>query len=179
MAELTTLARPYAKAVFDAAQDQNAVDPWDQALAFVAQVAADQEVKKILANPGLTEQRKAELFVETLEGESLPEGLRNFLLILAENKRLALLPEISALFRLYRADLEKSVHLTIDTAFDLSADEQQKLIDALSKKLERKVELETTVDQSLIGGVIVRTGDLVIDASVRGKLARMARALGS
>ena len=83
------------------------------------------------------------------------------------------------MFRLYRADLEKSVHLTIDTAFDLSPDEQQKLIDALSKKLERKVELETTVDQSLIGGVIVRTGDLVIDASVRGKLARMARALGS
>jgi len=165
MAELTTLARPYAKAVFDAAQDQNAVDQWDQALAFAAQVAADQEVKNILANPGLSEQRKAELFAECFE-EPLPEALRNFLLILAENKRLALLPEISA-------------HLTIDTAFDLSADEQQKLIDALSKKLERKVELETTVDQSLIGGVIVRTGDLVIDASVRGKLARMARALGS
>ena len=178
MAELTTLARPYAKAVFDAAQDQNAVDQWDQALAFAAMVAADQEVKNILANPGLSEQRKAELFADCFE-EPLPEALRNFLLILAENKRLALLPEISALFRLYRADLEKSVHLTIDTAFDLSTDEQQKLIDALSKKLERKVELETTVDQSLIGGVIVRTGDLVIDASVRGKLARMARALGS
>ena len=104
MAELTTLARPYAKAVFDAAQDQNAVDQWDQALAFAAQVAADQEVKNILANPGLSEQRKAELFAECFE-EPLPEALRNFLLILAENKRLALLPEISALFRLYRADL--------------------------------------------------------------------------
>ena len=87
MAELTTLARPYAKAVFDAAQDQNAVDQWDQALAFAAQVAADQEVKNILANPGLSEQRKAELFAECFE-EPLPEALRNFLLILAENKRL-------------------------------------------------------------------------------------------
>jgi F-type H+-transporting ATPase subunit delta len=178
MAELTTLARPYAKAVFAAAEDQNAIDLWDQALAFAAQVAADQQVKNILANPGLSEQRKAELFVDCFE-EPLPEALRNFLSILAENKRLALLPAISALFRMYRADLEKSVNLTIDTAFELSAEEQQKLIDALSKKLERKVELEATVDQSLIGGVVVRTGDLVIDASVRGKLARMAKALGS
>jgi len=178
MAQLTTLARPYAKAVFDAAKDQNAIDQWDQALAFAAMVAADQEVAKILANPGLSEQRKAEFFADCFE-EPLPEALRNFLLILAEHKRLALVPEISALFRLYRSDLEKSVSLTIDTAFELSADEQQKLIDALSKKLERKVELETTVNQSLIGGAVVRTGDLVIDASVRGKLAKMATALGS
>jgi len=178
MAELVTLARPYAKAVFAAAKDQNAIDQWDQALAFAAQVAADQEVKNILANPGLSEQRKAEIFADCFE-EPLPEALRNFLSILAENKRLALLPAISDLFRLYRADVEKSVNLTVNTAFELSADEQQKLIDALSKKLERKVELEAAVDQSLIGGVVVRTGDLVIDASVRGKLARMAKALGS
>src|SRR5690606_12639018 len=157
MAELTTLARPYAKAVFKAAQDQNAVDLWDQALAFAAQVAADQEVKNILANPGLSEQRKAELFADCFE-EPLPEALRNFLLILAENKRLALLPEISALVALYRADVERSVKLPIDAAFEVPGDEQQKLIDALSRKLERKVELETAVDQSLIGGVVVLTG---------------------
>src|SRR5690554_3569399 len=178
MAQLTTLARPYAKAVFDAAKDQNAVDQWDQALTFGGLVAADQEVANILANPGLSEQRKAELFADCCE-EPLPEALRNFLLILAENKRLALLPEVATLFSLYRADLERTVKLAVNTAFELSADEQQKLIKALSEKLERKVELETAVDQSLIGGVVVRTGDLVIDASVRGKLARMAKALGS
>lgn len=178
MAELITLARPYAKAVFDAAQDQKATDLWDQALAFVAAVAADKEVKKILAKPGLSEQRKAELFIDCFE-EPLPEALRNFLSILAENKRLALLPAVSELFSLYRADLERTVNLKVSTAFELTAEQQQKLIDALSRKLERKVELETSVDQSLIGGVIVRTGDLVIDASVRGKLARMARAMSS
>lgn len=178
MAELTTLARPYAKAVFGAAQDQKAVDLWDQALAFAAQVAADQEVKNILAIPGLSEQRKAELFADCFE-EPLPEALRNFLLILAENKRLPLLPEISALFGLYRADLERTVKLKVSTAFEMTEEQQQKLIEALSKKLERKVALETAVDQSLIGGVVVNTGDLVIDASVRGKLAKMARALGS
>lgn len=178
MAELTTLARPYAKAVFAAAQDQNAVDHWDQALAFAAQVAADQEVKFILAEPGLSEQRKAELFADCFE-EALPEALRNFLLILAENKRLPLLPAISELFSLYRADLERTVKLKVSTAFEMTPEQQQKMIDALSRKLERKVELETAVDQSLIGGVVVRSGDMVIDASVRGKLARMATALGS
>ena len=178
MAELTTLARPYAKAVFGAAQDQSAIDLWDQALAFAAQVAADSEVKNILAIPGLSEQRKAELFADCFE-EPLPEALRNFLLILAENKRLPLLPEVSALFSLYRADLERTVKLKVSTAFEMTEEQQQKLIEALSKKLERKVALETAVDQSLIGGVVVNAGDLVIDASVRGKLAKMARALGS
>ncbi|MBL3556205.1 MULTISPECIES: F0F1 ATP synthase subunit delta [Marinobacter] len=178
MAELTTLARPYAKAVFDAAQDHNAVDLWDQALAFAAQVAADHEVKIILANPGLSEQRKAELFADCFE-EQLPEPLRNFLLILAENKRLALLPAISELFSLHRADLERTVKIKVSTAFEMTPEQQQKMIDALSRKLERKVELESSVDQSLIGGVVVRTGDLVIDASVRGKLARMANSVGS
>ncbi|MEX2474073.1 F0F1 ATP synthase subunit delta [Marinobacter sp.] len=178
MAELTTLARPYAKAVFGAARDQDAVDLWDQALAFAAKVAADQEVKNILANPGLSEQRKAELFADCFE-EPLPEALRNFLLILAESKRLALLPEVSALYSLYRADLERTVNLQVSTAFEMTAEQQQQLIDALSKKLERKVTLETAVDQSLIGGVVVNTGDLVIDASVRGKLAKMAKSLGS
>lgn len=178
MAELITLARPYAKAVFDAAKDQDAVDLWDQALAFAAAVAADQEVKIILAKPGLSEQRKAELFADCFE-EPLPEALRNFLSILAENKRLALLPAVSELFSLYRADLERTVNLKVSSAFELTAEQQQKLIDALSKKLERKVELETSVDQSLIGGAIIRSGDLVIDASVRGKLAKMARVMGS
>jgi len=178
MAELTTLARPYAKAVFDAAQDQDAIDHWDQALAFAAQVAGDQQVKKVLASPGLSEQRKAELFADCFE-DQLPEALNNFLLILAESKRLTLLPEVSALFKLYRANLERRVKLQVNTAFEMTAEQQQKLVDALSRKLERKVDLEASVDQTLIGGVIIRTGDLVIDASVRGKLAKMAKALGS
>jgi len=178
MAQLITLARPYAKAVFDAAQDQNAVDLWDQALAFAAKVAADPQVKIILANPGLSEQRKAELFADCFE-EQPPEALRNFLLILAENKRLALLPAVSELFILLRADLERTVKLKVSTAFEMTAEQQQKLIDALSRKLERKVELESSMDQSLIGGVVVRAGDLVIDASVRGKLAKLANVMGS
>jgi F-type H+-transporting ATPase subunit delta len=178
MAELITLARPYAKAIFEVAKEQDAVNSWDQALAFVGLLAANDSVKSILANPGLSEQRKAELFCDTAE-EQVPDKLRNFLLVLAENKRLALLPEVSTLFSFYRAELERTVTMKVSTAFEMTADEQQKLIEALSRKLERKVALETTVDRSLIGGVVVSTGDLVIDASVRGKLAKMAKALGS
>ena len=179
MAELTTLARPYAKAVFDAAQDQNAVDQWDQALAFAAQVAADQEVKKILANPGLTEQRKAELFVETLEGESLPEGLRNFLLILAENKRLALLPTIAMLFHELAAEDQRTIDVELIAPFELEDAETDKLVTALKTRLGRNVQVSTSVDESLIGGVLVRAGDTVIDGSVRGRLNRLAEQLNS
>ncbi|HTN33616.1 MAG TPA: F0F1 ATP synthase subunit delta [Marinobacter sp.] len=178
MAELITLARPYAKAVFEVAKEQDAVVSWDQALAFVGLMAANVSVKNILANPGLSEQRKAELFFETTE-DQLPEKLKNFLLVLAGNKRLALLPDISTLFSFYRAELERTVSMKVSTAFEMTADEQQKLVEALSRRLERKVALETTVDRSLIGGVVISTGDLVIDASVRGKLAKMAKALGS
>ena len=178
MAELTTLARPYAKAVFDAAKEQDAVDSWGQALALAGLIAANKAVKNILANPGLSERRKAELFFDTAE-EQLPEALRNFLLILSENKRLALLPEISILFAFYRAELERTVKIKVSTAYEMTSDEQQQLAQALSSKLERKVALETVVDRSLIGGVVVNSGDLVIDASVRGKLAKMAKALGS
>ena len=178
MAELTTLARPYAKAVFDAAKEQDAVDSWGQALALAGLIAANKAVKNILANPGLSERRKAEPFFDTAE-ERFPEALRNFLLILSETKRLALLPEISILFAFYRAELERTVNIKVSTAYEMTSDEQQQLARALSSKLERKVALETTVDRSLIGGVVVNSGDLVIDASVRGKLAKMAKALGS
>jgi F-type H+-transporting ATPase subunit delta len=178
MAQLTTLARPYAKAVFDAAKEQKAIDAWDQALAFAAQVAADQKVRELLASPGLPERTKAELFADCFE-EPLPDALRNFLLILSEQKRLILLPEVSALFRLYRADLERTVSLQVNTALELTEEQQKKLVEALTRKLERKVDLETSVDPSLIGGAVIRSGDMVIDASVRGKLAKMAKALGS
>ena len=100
-------------------------------------------------------------------------------MILAESKRLALLPEISTMFALYRAELERTVSIKVSTAYEMTPEEQQHLAQALSKKLERKVALETVVDRSLIGGVVVNSGDLVIDASVRGKLAKMAKALGS
>ncbi|AOY89437.1 F0F1 ATP synthase subunit delta [Marinobacter salinus] len=178
MAELRTLARPYAKAAFKAAQEHEQLAEWSQVLTIAGQVTANKSIRQLLANPGLEEQKKAELVLEVAE-EGVTEQVRNFFMVLAENRRLTLLPEISALFNMYRADLERTVDIEVTAAFELTDEQQQKLAQALSTKLERKVSLAASLDKSLIGGAVIRTGDLVIDASVRGKLTKLADALGS
>ncbi|MDY6816799.1 MAG: F0F1 ATP synthase subunit delta [Pseudomonadota bacterium] len=178
MAELRTLARPYAKAAFAAAQEHKQLTEWSQVLTIAGQVTANEDIRQLLANPGLEEQKKAELILEVVK-DGITEQVRNFFAVLAENRRLTLLPEIATLFNTYRADLERTVDIDVTAAFELTDKQQQKLAQALSKKLERKVSLAASLDKSLIGGVIIRTGDLVIDASVRGKLNKLADALGS
>ena len=147
-------------------------------LTIAGQVTANEDIRQLLANPGLEEQKKAELILEVAE-EGVTEQVRNFFAVLAENRRLTLLPEIAALFNTYRADLERTVDIEVTAAFELTDEQQQKLAQALSTKLERNVSLAASLDKSLIGGAIIRTGDLVIDASVRGKLTKLADALGS
>ena len=100
-------------------------------------------------------------------------------MILADNRRLALLPEIATLFNSFRAELERTIDINVSSAFELTDAQQQQLAQALSKKLDRNVRIDATLDKSLIGGLVVRTGDLVIDASVRGKLTKLAESLGS
>ncbi|MAM00442.1 F0F1 ATP synthase subunit delta [Hydrocarboniclastica marina] len=178
MAELITLARPYAKAAFETAQAENRLAEWSEVLAFAAQVTANSDVRALLASPRVADERKADFLIE-LFGEGLSDSATNFVKLLAENQRLALLPHIHTLFETARADLERTVDIEVSAPYELTEEQQQKLSQALSKKLERKVSLATTVDTSLIGGVVVRTGDMVIDASVRGKLTKMAEALSS
>lgn len=178
MAELTTLARPYARAAFETAQSQDALAQWSEALTLAGQVAANSDVKELLAHPGVDRSTKADIILE-FAGTEVSEPVRNFFAILAERGRLALLPQISDLFRKFRADLERTVEIDVTAAFELTEEQQQKLAEALSKKLERQVSLSTQADQALIGGVIVRTGDMVIDASVRGKLEKLADSLGA
>jgi F-type H+-transporting ATPase subunit delta len=142
------------------------------------QVAADEATRQLLTDPGLAEQKKADVILDCT-GKSVSEEQRNFLTILADNRRLALLPEIATLFNSFRADLERTIDINVSSAFELTAEQQQKLAEALSRKLDRNVQIEAAVDKSLIGGLVVRTGDLVIDASVRGKLTKLAESLGS
>lgn len=178
MAELRTLARPYARAAFEVAQSQGSLVEWSEVLTLAGQVAANSDVKQLLAHPGVDRPVKAEIILE-FAGTEVSEPVRNFFAILAEKGRLALLPEISGLFRKFRADLERTVEIDVTAAFELTDEQQQKLAQALSTKLDRQVSLSAQTDQSLIGGVVVRTGDMVIDASVRGKLNRLADTLGS
>jgi len=139
---------------------------------------ADAATRQLLTNPGITEQQKAEFILECT-GKTANEEQHNFLMILAENNRLGLFPEIATLFNSFRADLERTIDINVSSPFELTEEQQQKLTQALSKKLDRNVQIETTLDTSLIGGLVVRTGDLVIDASVRGKLTKLAETLGS
>lgn len=178
MAELSTLARPYAKAAFEYAVDNNLLAPWSEQLATVASVAADEGMAGVLNNPSLTAAQQASKLGEVC-GEAVSAQMRNFIAILADNKRLALLPEIYTLFAQYKANREKTVDVEVISAFDLADSARDRLADVLGKKLERRVEVRTSTDSNLLGGVLIRAGDLVIDGSVRGKLDKLAEAMNS
>lgn len=178
MAELTTLARPYAKAAFEVALQEGSLDNWSHMLGLSAAISVQQEVGAILSSPIMTSDQIAQSFIEIC-GEELDAKGQNFVRALAQNKRLVLLPEISILFDKLKANQEKSIDVEITTAFEISSDVSSKLEQALKDRLKREIKLATKVDQSLIGGAIIRAGDNVIDSSVRGKLSKLAESMNS
>lgn len=178
MAELTTLARPYAKAAFEYAKAANKLQSWFEALEVSAAVAEQDQVKKALAASGLTAEQKASVFVQVC-GEQLDANFKNFIQTLASNKRLALLPFIKELFANLKAQQEKTIDVEVTAAYELPVDLINKLAQSLSAKLDRQVNVNSSVDKSLLGGAIIHTGDVVIDGSVRGRLAKLAEALKS
>ncbi|GAA0795699.1 F0F1 ATP synthase subunit delta [Marinobacterium sediminicola] len=178
MAELNTVARPYTKAAFEYARDKGNLDQWSNLLSLSAQAVQDSELARVLSNPALTVEQKAELVIAICE-QQIDDAGKNFIFLLAENRRLALLPEIAAQFAILKANLEKKVDVDLTTAFALDDAQQEKLAKALSSKLGREVKLTSQVDKSIIGGVVVRSDDLVIDGSVRARLAKLAEAMNS
>ena len=178
MAEPTTLARPYAKAAFEYALTANKLQSWFEALEVSAAVAEQDQVKKALATSGLSAEQKASVFVQVI-GDSLDGKVKNFLHTLARNKRLALLPYIRDLFAKMKAQQEKTIEVEVTAAYELPVDLINKLAQSLSAKLNRKIDVNSSVDASLLGGVVIHTGDMVIDGSVRGRLAKLAEALKS
>ena len=177
MAELTTIARPYAKAAFDFAVEKNAVDEWATMLAFAGAVAADEAVVKMLAGAGAG-AAMAEMFIK-LGGEQLNEQGHNLVKVMADNGRLTVLPEVASLFALYRDEYLKEIEAEVISATELSDDKKASLAASLEKRLARKVKLNCSIDKSLVAGVVIKAGDLVIDGSVRGKLTRLGDQLQS
>jgi F-type H+-transporting ATPase subunit delta len=176
-AELTTIARPYAKAAFSFALDQDqGLTHWSAMLGFLAAAMAEDVVREKLDDPKLTTEAGAEVLVAMLDSE-LDDKARNFLIVLAENGRLALLPNISEIFVLLKAEHEKTINVQVTSAFEVTSEETEKLSDALHAKLQRDVNLTTHVDESLLGGVVIKAEDSVIDGSVRGKLRKLSQAL--
>ena len=178
MAELSTLARPYAKAAFEYAANANDLQGWSENLAVVAAVAQQNAVEKLLSSPSYTAAQQAEKTIEVC-GDAITDKVRSFMQVLAENRRLQLLPQIYQQFEVLKANREKTVEVSVVSATKISAEQQNKLASALSAKLEREVNMQVSVDDNLIGGAVVRAGDTVIDGSIRGRLAKLAEALNS
>ena len=175
MAERITIARPYAKAVFQLARDQERFPQWSDALRVAASIIADARVHALLGNPAVSSAELAGL-VTGVAGASLDQPARNFVAALAANRRLGFLPEIAARFEQLRAEAERTVEVTLTAAVELSRKQQEQYSAALRKRLDRAVHLRCLIDPSLLGGAVVRADDLVIDGSVRAGLAQLATA---
>lgn len=178
MAELSTLARPYAKAAFQAAVDAGELQAWSDMLVVASEVTANKEMAKVLSNPSLTGLQQAQTLIDVC-GDKLNAAGQNLVNVLAENKRISLLPQILEQFEHLKAELEKAVDVQIISAYSVSDESKQKLTDALKAKLAKDVRVTTIVDETLVGGAIIRAGDMVIDGTLRGKLAKLAEAMNS
>ena len=178
MAELSTLARPYAKAAFEFAADVGDLQGWSESLSTAGAVAEQQAVVKFLSSPSATAAEQAAA-VTSICGDALSVTGQNFIAILSENRRLQLLPQISIQFEIMKANREKAVDVDVVSAYELDAGQQQKLSDALGAKLERNINMQVSFDKSLLGGAVIRAGDTVIDGSIRGRLAKLAESLNS
>ena len=178
MAERATIARPYAKAAFQYAQDAKAFADWSQGLKAAADIVADPRVAALTKSPQ-TNQDDLVSIISDLAGTQLKPGMQNFVRVLAENHRLLLLPEIAAHYEELRSDAENTIDVEVVSAVALDSTQADKLSQALSTRLKRKVRMQNSVDATLLGGAVVRAGDLVIDGSLKGRLQRLATELGS
>lgn len=176
MAELTTLARPYAEAVADLAKADKSWSAWSDMLSLLATVAADEHVRALAAHPNVTEAQLTGVFLAVCGDKLTAEGI-NFLRLLVENNRLALLPEIARLFEEIKVTEEGVIKAHIVSAFELSPEQIATLVARLKTRFGREVIATQEVDPDLIGGVVIHVGDEVLDASVRGKLNALAATL--
>jgi F-type H+-transporting ATPase subunit delta len=176
VADRATIARPYARAAFAHAQAAHDLASWSKLLGAAAAGASDPRVARLIGNPHVTGDELVDL-LGGFSGKAGGEGGRNFLKALAENGRLALLPQIAAQFEMLRAEVEGVVDVEVIAAREIAAPQQKKLEAALAKRLGREVRMHTRIDGTLIGGAIVRAGDLVIDGSLKGRIERLGSAL--
>jgi F-type H+-transporting ATPase subunit delta len=173
VAERATIARPYAKAAFEHARDANAFAAWSQALQSAAQVVLDARVAALTKNPQWQAHDLAKLVIEAAGGQ-FDAGMQNFVNVLAENHRLLLLPEIAAHYEALRSTVENTVDVEVISAVALDSAQIDKLKAAIGTRLKRQVRMQNSVDAALLGGAVVRAGDLVIDGSLKGRLQRLA-----
>lgn len=172
----STIARPYAKAVFETARQDNAFAAWSNFLSAAAMVTLDPKVAALLSNPKVTKEQLVD-FYKSICSAVMSEKQANFLALLADNERLSVLAEVTAVYEDLRAEEEKTAKVHVTSYMPLTDAQQDNLSKALTTRLNRQVQLLIEEDKSILGGAIVRAGDLVIDGSARGKLSRLKQAL--
>lgn len=176
MSEAITTARPYAQAAFEEAQKLSDLKGWSEVLRSLAEAVLNPELRSVVSSPRVAKAQLAGLLNDVLGGKLKSQQL-NLIKVLVENQRLLILPEISALFEVLKAEAEKTVNVVVESAFELSADQQEKIAVSLKKRMAREVKLVCSVNKELLGGVVIRAGDKVIDGSARTRLGDMANAL--
>ncbi len=173
MADIRTVARPYARAIFEIAHGRGQLDAWSEQLAILAAVAEDASMQPILDDPTVAQGRKADLILEILEGRA-DSAMAELVRVLAENDRLEAFSSIRDLYEGLRAEAQRTLTARVVTAQPVTSEQQTAIAEALQKRLGREVQLEVAIDGDLIGGAIIEAGDLVIDGSVRGRLENLA-----
>ncbi len=171
MSNVLTLARPYARAAFDLAKSENAIVAWSTKLGLANQIAAQGVVRDLIGSPKLKAADRIGLFLP--EGEDESSSFARFLSLLEANQRLPLLTDIGALFEDMRAEHERTLRVHVRSALPIEAAQQQQLSSALERRFDRSVSLDISIDPELLGGAVIEAGDVVIDGSLRGKIARM------
>ena len=176
MSEAITTARPYAQAAFEEAQKKVDLKGWSEVLLSLAEAVGYPEIRAVATNPRVAKAQVESLMDGLLDSRANTQQ-RNFVRVLVDNQRLLILPEIAAIFENLRADAERTVNVVVDSAFELSAAQQEKIIGALRARMGREIKLVCKVNKELLGGVVIRAGDKVIDGSARTRLGEMANAL--
>jgi F-type H+-transporting ATPase subunit delta len=176
MSELATLARPYAAAVFKRAKETQSATNWSKSLAFMSEILKNQDISVVVDNPKVDKQSLSALMLNICQGHVDEENV-NLLKLLVHNNRLHLVPTIAKLFEAYKAEDEGYMEVEVMTAYPLSKEAKQEFTATLEKNFGKKIHMKVVVDKSLIGGVLVRAGDKVIDGSIKGRLQHMKKAL--
>lgn len=176
MAEKTTIARPYALAIFESAKEKGQMAKVTEALHIAAAAVSDPALASLIGNPGVTDDKITALLTDVC-GDHASAEVGNFFKLLAEYNRLTVLPEIAGLFDSYRAEEESTVEAGVVSAVELSDAQKTEIVSGLKKRLGREVTLQCSIDESLVGGAIIRAGDLVIDGSITSQLNKLGQAL--
>ena len=176
MAELSNIARPYARAVFELAKSDADYLAWSERLEWLATVAADSNIGTLFNNPRVSKHALAGVFTDIC-ADQVDGNAKNLVRLLAQNRRLHVLPAIAEQYEHLRAEAEQTVQAELESALPVSDTQQQRIAEALSKRMGRRVELTVKTNEELLGGAVVRAGDLVIDGSIRARLEKLATAI--